>query len=193
VRTRFQKELLPPARDFYEKELEKLSRPNRAGWCACCCPFHKSKSGKSFAININHGGWVCRAGCGSGDIPGFVMLRDGCDFPTACKTLACWQDVGEEERLKLGSEAAERKRERESAAQVKEAERARRLALRDEIHNAVQIQAEASARLDELLQDAAPAYENEMEDWWAVLALAQSDLHDCESPYMNLIGIEYLG
>jgi hypothetical protein len=189
----FRRELLPPARDFYEAELGKLTRPNRKGWCQARCPFHNSKSGKSFSINVETGGFFC-FGCDvkGGDVVAFIRLRDRCDFPTACKLLGCWRDVSEAERLKLASEAARRKQEREQAARASEAEQTRRIELRDEIHTLVRIQAEVSARLSELLQGVAPAYENEVEDCWSSLSLALDDLRTCEAEYMATIGMEHV-
>jgi hypothetical protein len=91
--SRFRKELLPPPKSFYEQELGKLSRPNRKGWAMANCPFHPSKSGKSFSVNLNSGGFHC-FGCAAkgGDVLAFVRLRDRCDFSAACKTLGCWED-----------------------------------------------------------------------------------------------------
>jgi hypothetical protein len=90
----FDRSLLPPARTFYESELGPLSRRNRAGWSAGPCPFHKSKSGKSFAVHVD-GGFVCR-GCGvkGGSLIDFVRQRDGCDFKTACQRLGAWTEGG---------------------------------------------------------------------------------------------------
>jgi len=51
----FQRDLLPPARSFYERELGKLSRPSR-GWVRGRCPFHDSRSGLSFSVNLDGGG-----------------------------------------------------------------------------------------------------------------------------------------
>jgi DNA primase len=185
----FRRDLLPPARTFYEQVLGKLSRPRR-GWSMGRCPFHESRSGKSFSVHVD-GAFFC-FGCGvkGGDLVAFTRLRERCDFPTACKLLGAWRDVSEAERLKLASEAAKRKQEREQAARAREAEQTRRIELRDEIHTLVRIQAEVSARLSELLQGAALAYENEVEDCWSAMSLALDDLRNCEAEYMTMIGME---
>ncbi len=82
--SKFDKSLLPPPRTFYETELGKLGREDRHGWAAANCPKHESKSGKSFGVNLRNGGFVCRAGCGSGgDILDFLKFRDGLDFKRA--------------------------------------------------------------------------------------------------------------
>jgi hypothetical protein len=100
----FQRELLPPARTFYERELGgKLSRPNSKGWAMASCPFHQSKSGKSFSLNINSGGFHC-FGCDAkgGDVLDFVKLRDGVDFPTAARSLGAWDEDGKPIKLRPG-------------------------------------------------------------------------------------------
>jgi len=95
MRSRFRKELSPQPETFYQDVLGKLSRPNHKGWVTCRCPFHKSKSGKSFSVNLESGGFHC-FGCDAkgGDIIAFVMLRVHCDFKTAAKQLGAWDDGG---------------------------------------------------------------------------------------------------
>jgi biopolymer transport protein ExbB/TolQ len=145
-------------------------------------------------VHLESGGFFC-FGCDvtGGDVLAFIMQRDSLDFKTAAKSLRAWSDINEEERLKLASEAAQRKQQREKAAQIKDAERTQRIELRTEIHTLVEIQAEVSDRLSRLLQGAAPAYENEVEDCWGALSLAFEDLRNCEAGYMAMIGSEYAG
>jgi prepilin-type N-terminal cleavage/methylation domain-containing protein len=54
-----QPKTLPPARSFYECELGKLTRANGKGWAQGRCPLHESKSGKSFSVNLDSGGFHC--------------------------------------------------------------------------------------------------------------------------------------
>jgi CHC2 zinc finger len=93
---RFRKDKLPPAATFYEAELGRLTRPNRKGWYQANCPFHKSKSGKSFAVNSETGAFHCW-GCDArgGDIVDFVMLRNSLSFKEACQQLGCWDEAGQ--------------------------------------------------------------------------------------------------
>ena len=86
--SRFDKSLLPPARQFYETELGTLSRENSRGWCVGRCPFHESKSGKSFSVNLRSGGFFC-FGCDAkgGDPLDFVRLRHNFTFPAAKRHL----------------------------------------------------------------------------------------------------------
>jgi CHC2 zinc finger len=83
-RSSVDKSQLPQARSFYEAELGQLSRENRRGWAQTRCPFHESKSGKSFSVNLNSGGFFC-FGCNvkGGDPLDFVRLRHGLDFKGA--------------------------------------------------------------------------------------------------------------
>jgi len=182
----FRRELLPPPQSFYERELGRLTRANRKGWSQARCPFHESGSGKSFSVNLKTGGFYC-FGCDAkgGDVVAFVMLKQKVDFKTAGKILGCMQPVDEHERRQIEQRGARLKEECVQSARAREAERSRRIALRDEIHTAVYIQAEVSTRLSQLLQGAAPAYENEVEDCWGALSMALDDLRDCEAEYMT--------
>jgi hypothetical protein len=189
----FRPELLPPAQASYERELGSLGRPNSRGWSLTRCPFHRSKSGKSFSVNVQTGAFHC-FGCDSrgGDLIDFLRKRHGYDFKTAAKILGAWrEDLTCEERRQFEDRTAKVRYEREQAAKGIETERTQRLELRDEIHTVVKIQAEISARLSELLQGAAPAYENEVEDCWSSMSMLVDDLRDCETRYMSMIGIEY--
>jgi len=145
---------------------------------------------KSFSANLESGRFFC-FGCDArgGDVLAFVMLRDGVDFKTAAKLLGCMQPVNGHERQQLEEQAAKRRQEHEQAGRIREAERTRRIKLRDEIHTLVRIQAEVSARLSELLQGAEPAYETEVSDCWSLLSLALDDLRDCEASYLTMIGM----
>jgi hypothetical protein len=90
----FRRELLPDSLSFYRNELGQVGRPNRAGWCACRCPFHNSKSGKSFAVHVD-GAFVCRScGVSGGDVIAFIRLRDGLSFRDACQRFGCWEENG---------------------------------------------------------------------------------------------------
>src|SRR5439155_10460673 len=106
----FRRELLPPARSFYERELGKLSRPSR-GWARGRCPFHESKSGFSFSVNLDSGGFYC-FGCNAkgGDVVDFVKLRDRVDFRRAAQFLGAWreEDFSEAERCELQRQKSER-------------------------------------------------------------------------------------
>src|SRR5215472_14762369 len=90
----FRRELLPPPRAFFEREGFSLARPGRNGWAIAKGqpPCHRSKSGRSLSVNVDHGGWHC-FGCGEhGDQIRFVMIRDHSNFKTACKVLGIWRE-----------------------------------------------------------------------------------------------------
>jgi hypothetical protein len=190
VATSFQRELLPPAKSFYEHELGKLSRPVR-GWSRGNCPFHKSKSGTSFSVNLESGGFHC-FGCDAkgGDVLAFVRLRDHLDFKSAAKSLGAWRDVSASERIQLDAAKSQRDREREKAEAAKEAERRKRLELRDQIHAAHRNWQAACVRLAELRRGAMPTSETEEEACWSVLSLAFRDLHETESAYCKASGLD---
>src|SRR5262249_16571768 len=128
---------LPTARNFYQREGLTPGRPNKSGWARCKGkpPCHKSKSGNSFAVNLDHGGFLCH-GCGAkGDIIGFVCLRDGCDFKTSCKTLGIWREnLTPTERIDIAKRESEREAQRQRDAECDAAQRRERLKLRNELH-----------------------------------------------------------
>jgi hypothetical protein len=99
----FRKELLPQARAFYEPEIGRLSRPNSKGWSLGNCPFHKSKSQKSFGVSLDSGAFFCH-GCHAkgGDIVSFLRQRDGLSFKEACQRLGCWAENGKPKKVRPG-------------------------------------------------------------------------------------------
>ena len=187
----FQRDFLPRARPFFEGELGKFTRPNRKGWALADCPFHKSRGHRSLSVNIESGSFHC-FGCDAkgGDVLAFVMLRDKCDFKAAAKTLGCWRDVSEVERREFDRQAARRREQREEEQRRKERAHAELVELRNELHLDIEIQAEASARLSELLAGGVPDYEDEAEHLWSILSMLTDDLRDCEQRYMAMAGLE---
>ena len=93
--TRFDKALLPPARSFSEREIGQLTREDRGGWARGRCPFHESKSGKSFAVHLADGGWYC-FGCShsGGDVMSFLMKRDISRFRRPARVSAAGERMG---------------------------------------------------------------------------------------------------
>jgi hypothetical protein len=184
---RFLRELLPPALPFFEREIGRLTRPSR-GWVRGRCPFHESRSGKSFSVHVD-GHFFCH-GCQAkgGDLVAFVQLRDKCDFPTACRTLGCWRDVDPAEQARIHAENLRRQEAREHEVKRKQAEREHRIKLRNEIHNLVRIHRDAAAWLDELCHAADATSADEIERWWATLALTHENLRLTEAEYLRLCG-----
>lgn len=48
----------------------------------CLCPFHNDHN-PSFDINSGTGFWICRSGCGGGNLIQFVAKKENVDFATA--------------------------------------------------------------------------------------------------------------
>ena len=48
----------------------------------CLCPFHADHN-PSFDINSTSGVWICRSGCGGGNLIQFVAKKENVDFATA--------------------------------------------------------------------------------------------------------------
>jgi hypothetical protein len=187
---RFRKDLLPPPKNFYEQELGRLTRPSR-GWSRGNCPFHKSKSGTSFSVNLDDGHFFCH-GCGAkgGDVLAFLRQRDKLSFKEAAQRLGAWDEAPSPETVrKIEAQARERAHVRtlEDARQAEQ--RHERLALRDEIHLTARIQREFNNRLSELQRGDPEAYPGEEEHVWAVLSLAHEDLAITEAEYLEAAGL----
>lgn len=75
-----------PSPATYYSTLDGLGRPNGSGWASVRCPFHEDRTA-SLSINLQHGGWRCHAGCGSGDWLGFHMKLSGKAFAEAVRDL----------------------------------------------------------------------------------------------------------
>jgi CHC2 zinc finger len=157
---------LPHGRAYFERELGPLSRPDRKGWMKARCPFHNSRSGKSFSAHVD-GHFYCH-GCGAKgpDIINFVRQRYGLSFPDALKHLG----------IENGSfPCPARKSQPKSAARLL-AEAVVNGPEPTEIQVLRQIFAEANERLITLRRGAAEAYDGEQEHCLEILALALEDL-----------------
>lgn len=77
---------LPDAEAYYRSYVKKLGRANQSGWAQGCCPFHED-SKASLSVNLDHGGWRCFAGCGSGDLIAFHGRLIGLGFRDALADL----------------------------------------------------------------------------------------------------------
>ena len=164
----FRRELLPAAIPFYERELGRLGRPNHAGWCPCRCPFHNSKSGRSFAVHVD-GGFICR-GCGvrGGDVISFLRLRDGLSFKEACQQLGCWDGSWQPTKPSPGPLVRYLVLDFvldgvEYRAEVNNEPKSDLQAMR-------KVYADASDRLAEMRNGAAEKFEGEEEVQWGIMA-----------------------
>jgi hypothetical protein len=181
----FDRLALPSARQFYEGEGFKMSRPNSQGWCMAkgqpLC--HKSESGRSLSVNLNHGGFRC-FGCGAkGDQIKYVQLRDRCDFKTACKSLGIWRgNITADERTEISRREQEREWHRQRNAARKEAERRERVDICSELHTAVRLY----RAVDQELQRIGP----QAEDQWSALPPLLDDWRMTESNYCRVARLE---
>lgn len=162
---------LPSAKRFYELQFSRLSRPNRTGWCAADCPFHRSKSHKSFSVNVVTGAFHCFA---KGDLIKFVMLLGHLDFKNACELLGAWQEGNKRTPKPL----------RRSVPLLMEFTMDRvqyRTEIVDEPRNDLpllrRIHSDAGDRLHELHQGIAETFEGEEEIQWSILAASWELVH----------------
>ena len=82
------RERLPSPTNYYNQHVQKLSKPNAAGWAQGICPFHDDHN-KSLSVGVadGHGGWRCFAGCGAGDLVSFHSRLRGLDFVATVRDL----------------------------------------------------------------------------------------------------------
>ena len=92
-RGKFNRDRLPEPRGYFERAgLKKLSyRPDGINLDSLC-PFHEDTTA-SFSVNLNTGAWLCRAGCGEGDLVKFEMMRSGASFKEAVQALGAWDET----------------------------------------------------------------------------------------------------
>ncbi len=188
----FRHDRLPVPKVFYERQLGKLSRPNRRGYSQGRCPFHQSKGGKSFSANLTTGSFTC-FGCGArgSSIVSFVMLRDNVSFKTACQSLGCWDSAPSPETVrKMEHDRRERDRHRELDQARKEDDRRRSLQLREQLHAASWAYNLVNARLSELRAGAMPDWPTEQEDCWSTLAVTLRDQRSLDAEYCAAAGLE---
>ena len=184
----FLRHLLPQPRTFWEGELGRLSRPDRKCYAKGRCPFHKSRSGQSFSVNLNTGAFCC-FGCDvKGDIVSYVMQRDGCDFKTAAKKLGAWTDVTPEERQQFKKEETRLRKEREAIAAKKQDQRQFRHALSKDIRDVVNTQQEVGARLEILGADS-----EEAERCWHLLVELEDLIRAADRLYIQVMAEEFNG
>jgi len=77
---------LPDPRSYYRKRVAKLGKAQLSGWAQGQCPFHEDRNA-SLSVNLSHGGWMCFAGCDSGDLVSFHMRLAGLSFKEAVREL----------------------------------------------------------------------------------------------------------
>lgn len=187
----FDRALLPGVREFYEKELGKLSRPPR-GWAKGNCPFHDSKSRMSFTVNLANGGFHC-FGCDAkgGDLVDFVMRRENVPFKRAAQILGAWRDqIADTERAELERSRSERDRKADEEQARKDAEQRERINTRDLLHLVEGINRDSGLRLAEIQRGAELQYQDEAECCWALLGLSLDCIRNLESEYWKLSGLE---
>jgi hypothetical protein len=180
----FHRELLPPARSFYENELGKLGRTSR-GWCKALCPFHEDRN-PSLSINVDSGAFRCFA-CGEhgGDILDFLQQRDGVGFKEAAQRLGAWQDAPETVKAHHQHVERERKRERIRLAtnRLESAERQLRFSIRSELQSLERIRREMLERLGALHRGVEEDEPDEAGVCWSVLSLVVDEIREAVAAY----------
>ncbi len=189
--SRFDRSLLPPPQTFYFREIGPLGRADRKGWCKCACPFHESKSKKSFNVNLDHGGWVC-FGCGAkgGDVVSFLQKRDGLSFQRAAELLGAWRDMSAADRQRAERDKRDREQKR-LADEAREAECKRdRIAARSLLHALERLREVTSRELCALEKQSPGVETREKERCFATLCLLTDEIRSAEQRYFRLAGIE---
>ena len=182
--SRFRPECIPPATAFFEQQLGPLARPNRKGWMRVLrgCPFHESKSKKSFFVHLS-GGYYC-FGCGAcgGDIISFLMRRDHLSFIDAARALGAWEDgaISQQRQKQLAKQQLKRQQLQSRAEEISRDLHALRIFLRAKIHSLEKIHRETSVRMRSLTGSA------ELETCWQILQDIHSKLQRAVAGYWLL-------
>jgi DNA primase len=185
--THFDKALLPPAKVFYLSEIGPLTREDRRGWAKGRCPFHESKSGKSFSVHVSDGGWFCH-GCGvkGGDIVAFLMKRDGMNFRQACESLGAWKDLSADDRRRIETEKRDREQKQIAGEILAQEEKQARLEARDLLHVLEKLQRQTSEELC-AAEKATPGVESKQKDClFGDLCLLVDRVREAETNYRKL-------
>jgi hypothetical protein len=164
--------LLPVPKHFYEQQIGQLTRPNRKGWALGNCPFHDSRSRRSFGINLNSGAFCCFGCRRKGDLASFVMQLKGVDFKAACQFLGCWEE--RKQKLRIPSRSGSVVRYLVFNFEIDGIRH--RAEIDDEPHSELQslrrLAAEATDRLREIRNGDAERFQAEEESQWAILVYA---------------------
>ena len=190
MRGGFRKDLLPSARAFYVAELGNLSRANSKGWAQGPCPFHKSKSGKSFAVNTQSGAYYCFGCCAKGrSVVTFTMQLHNLTFRVAAQRLGAWGVPEIESKRSARSQREQQRAERILAEATKVEERNRRLKARATLLSLIEIYRTAVERLTALQSCARAESQDEME-CIEVAALLVEEIREADRDYMTAAGLE---
>jgi DNA primase len=187
--THFNRSALPPARAFYEQELGKLSRPSR-GWSRGRCPFHQSKSGLSFSVNLDTGGFYC-FGCDAkgGDVVAFLMRRDGVDFKHACQDLGVWDGAITVPVEQLKKERLEREQRLETERRRVEDQRRARIDACDRLHRLEKVYRLANRRLTELRKKDQTLCSEETDTLMDFMSDCLWEIREAAATYSHLAGV----
>jgi hypothetical protein len=187
--SRFDRDALPSLIPYLESDGVQL-RPAGRGRLVGRCPEHESKSGRSFVVNRARELWFCFGCHRGGDLIAYVQWRKACTFPDACKAVDAWRgEITPADRARIEER---RNRNREECARVEYAEacaRAKRIALRNELHIDRAIFSDINSRLSEIGGGAQEVYDGEAEDCWSVLADVSDDLRLVEAEYEQACGL----
>jgi len=168
----------PDIRSVFERELgQPKGREDRNGWAAFPPPgCHESQSGRSFAVNLETGAWICRGGCGKGgDVISFIMWRHKMTFPQALRFLGLELDRSGRPPKPVPPKSIERRlAEAVVDGPRPDPKRDYRVRCREELHQAERRYQQISERL---------AADQQNEELWQQLEIAHADLEACEVIY----------
>ena len=153
-RSRFDRSLLPVAFDFYRRELGALGRESSRGWAMarCGCPFHQTKTKRSFFVHHN-GAFKC-FGCEThgGDVVAYLQKRYNLSFIDAAKQVGAWrEDLSLAESARLAKQRRDSARHREELEAQKVRERHARVDAGDSLRAVETLYREAITEHDWVL------------------------------------------
>jgi hypothetical protein len=150
---------------------------------------HKSKSGKSFSVNVRTGAWCCFGGCGKGDMIGFVMTRYHVNFKAAAEYLGAWDGNGSTSRSEIRRQRQARAQEQAEAESQLERRRQDVIDRRTWLHLLERIYKHSNARLSEIRKGAAEQYAGEGETLWGILSDCLPQIRRAAVAYSEAAGV----
>jgi DNA primase len=187
---RFDKSLLPDARLFFEREIGRLSRPDRKGWALGNCPFHSSKSKRSLSVHRD-GAFHC-FGCGAkgGDLIAFIRLRDRVSFKEACQQLGCWRETSPDDLAKVRRLERDKEAKRQAESQRQQQEKLERIKVRDALHTLEAFRDQKSRQLDQLEAETPGVETQDKEFLWQMLSLLETQIVEAEREYRVMAALD---
>jgi CHC2 zinc finger len=154
-----------------------------------CCPWHQSRSGRSFVVYPDQQSWRCWGCAVGGDVFSFFERFAGISFPAAVRLVAKLAGM-ELDGGHHSDEVSERISDQTALAQtedhITEILNAEYLRVSRELYRANRLEVRAGDRLSELSTGEVARFDGEMEFCWAALEWAYAALPGLDAEFCLL-------